>query len=139
MNNFIFKNPTQLIFGKGMIAELSKHIPDYCKLMVTFGGGSVKKNGVYDQVIKALEGKNYIEFWGIEPNPRIETLRKAIELGKAEGVDKTHFGRFALPRRPVGIGAAGQNGVYRAARSRFDSAGNRFGNEQRCSYLLRRD
>ena len=87
MNNFIFQNPTRLIFGKGMIAELSKQIPDDCKLMVTFGGGSVKKNGVYDQVIKALEGKNYIEFWGIEPNPRIETLRKAIELGKAEGVN----------------------------------------------------
>ena len=87
MNNFIFQNPTRLIFGKGMIAELSKQIPDYCKLMVTFGGGSVKKNGVYDQVIKALEGKNYIEFWGIEPNPKIETLRKAIELGKAEGVN----------------------------------------------------
>ena len=87
MNNFIFQNPTRLIFGKGMIAELSKQIPNDCKLMVTFGGGSVKKNGVYDQVIKALEGKNYIEFWGIEPNPRIETLRKAIELGKAEGVN----------------------------------------------------
>lgn len=87
MNNFIFQNPTRLIFGKGMIAELSKQIPNDCKLMVTFGGGSVKRNGVYDQVIKALEGKNYIEFWGIEPNPRIETLRKAIELGKAEGVN----------------------------------------------------
>ncbi|MBR4999340.1 MAG: iron-containing alcohol dehydrogenase, partial [Rikenellaceae bacterium] len=87
MNNFIFQNPTRLIFGKGMIAELSTQIPNDCKLMVTFGGGSVKKNGVYDQVIKALEGKNYIEFWGIEPNPRIETLRKAIELGKAEGVN----------------------------------------------------
>ena len=55
--------------------------------MITFGGGSVKKNGVYDQVIKALEGREYVEFWGIEPNPSIETLRKAIALGKEKNVD----------------------------------------------------
>ncbi len=87
MNNFIFQNPTKLIFGKGMIAELSKVIPDDKHIMITFGGGSVKKNGVYNQVIKALEGRDYIEFWGIEPNPSIETLRKAIALGKEKKVD----------------------------------------------------
>lgn len=87
MNNFIFQNPTRLIFGKGMIAELSKAIPADKRIMITFGGGSVKKNGVYDQVIKALEGREYVEFWGIEPNPAIETLRKAIELGKEKQVD----------------------------------------------------
>ncbi len=87
MNNFIFQNPTKLIFGKGMIAELSKAIPDDKHIMITFGGGSVKKNGVYNQVIKALEGRDYIEFWGIEPNPSIETLRKAIALGKEKKVD----------------------------------------------------
>lgn len=87
MDNFIFQNPTQLIFGKGMIAELSKVIPADKHIMITFGGGSVKKNGVYEQVIKALEGHNYIEFWGIEPNPAIETLRKAIALGKEKKVD----------------------------------------------------
>lgn len=82
MENFIFQNPTKLIFGKGMIAELSKMIPADKRIMITFGGGSVKKNGVYDQVLKALQGRDYIEFWGIEPNPSIETLRKAIALGK---------------------------------------------------------
>ncbi len=87
MNNFIFQNPTRLIFGRGMISELPKQIPADCRLMITFGGGSVKKNGVYDQITKALEGRDYVEFWGIEPNPRIETLRKAIELGKKEGVN----------------------------------------------------
>ncbi|MFI3292484.1 MAG: iron-containing alcohol dehydrogenase [Rikenellaceae bacterium] len=87
MNNFQFQNPTKLIFGKGMISKLSKELPRDAKIMVTFGGGSVKKNGVYDQVIEALKGFDYIEFWGIEPNPRIETLRKAIELGKKEGVN----------------------------------------------------
>ena len=55
--------------------------------MITFGGGSVKKNGVYDQVKEALKAHNTIEFWGIEPNPSIETLRKAIALGKEEKVD----------------------------------------------------
>lgn len=87
MNNFKFQNPTRLIFGKGMIAELSKAIPAGKRILITFGGGSVKKNGVYDQVIKALEGQEYVEFWGIEPNPSIETLRKAIALGKEKQVD----------------------------------------------------
>lgn len=87
MNNFIFQNPTRLIFGKGMIAELSRAIPADKNIMITFGGGSVKKNGVYEQVIRALEGRHYVEFWGIEPNPAIETLRKAIALGKQEKTD----------------------------------------------------
>ena len=87
MKNFSFQNPTRLIFGDGMIASLSKEIPAGKKIMVTFGGGSVKKNGVYDQVIKALEGRIVTEFWGIEANPTIETLRKAIALGKEKQID----------------------------------------------------
>ena len=63
MNNFVFRNPTKLIFGKGTIARLADEIPAGCKLMVTFGGGSVKKNGVYEQVTAALKGRDYIEFW----------------------------------------------------------------------------
>lgn len=70
-----------------MIAELSRAIPTDKRIMITFGGGSVKKNGVYEQVIQALKGHNYVEFWGIEPNPAIETLRKAIILGKEKKVD----------------------------------------------------
>ncbi len=87
MNNFIFQNPTRLIFGKGMIAQIAKEIPAGKKVMVTFGGGSVKKNGVYDQVIEALKGFDVTEFWGIEPNPSVETLRKAIALGKEKNID----------------------------------------------------
>lgn len=87
MNNFKFQNPTQLIFGKGMIAELGKAIPVGKRILITFGGGSVKANGVYAQVVKALEGRDYLEFWGIEPNPSIETLRKAIALGKEHKID----------------------------------------------------
>ncbi len=87
MNNFSFQNPTKLLFGKGMISRLTKEIPDGKKIMITFGGGSVKENGVYNQVQAAMAGKEYIEFWGIEANPSIETLRKAIELGRKEKVD----------------------------------------------------
>lgn len=87
LNNFSFRNPTKLIMGKGMIAQLSHEIPAGKKVMITFGGGSVKKNGVYEQVKEALKDHDTIEFWGIEPNPRIETLRKAIEMGKEKNVD----------------------------------------------------
>lgn len=87
MNNFIFQNPTKLIFGKGMISQLAQEIPADKRIMITFGGGSVKENGVYEQVIQALEGRDFIEFWGIEPNPSIETLRKAIQLGKENKID----------------------------------------------------
>ena len=86
MNNFEFQNPTRLIFGKGQIARLSQELPHDKKILVTFGGGSVKANGVYDKVMGALEGFDYIEFWGIEPNPKVETLRKAVKLCKEEGV-----------------------------------------------------
>lgn len=87
MHNFSFQNTTHLIFGKGTIAKLSKQIPKEKRILITFGGGSVKKNGVYDQVINALNGYDVTEFWGIEPNPSIETLRKAIALGKEKGID----------------------------------------------------
>ncbi len=87
MKKFIFQNTTKIVFGKGTIANLTKELPVDKKIMLTFGGGSVKKNGVYNQVIHALKGYNYVEFWGIEPNPKVETLRKAVELGKKEKVD----------------------------------------------------
>ena len=87
MENFVFQNPTKLIFGKGMIARLAKEIPAEKRVLVTFGGGSVKKNGVYEQVREALKGFEVIEFWGIESNPKIETLREAIQLGRENQVD----------------------------------------------------
>ena len=87
MDNFIFQNPVKLIMGRGMIGRLSEEIPADKRVMITFGGGSVKKNGVYDQVKEALKNHFTVEFWGIEPNPSIETLRKAIALGKEEKVD----------------------------------------------------
>ena len=82
MNNFTFRNPTKLVFGKDSILELPKLLPSDAKILLTFGGGSVKRNGVYEAVISQLSGFQTVEFWGIEPNPKVETLRKAIALGK---------------------------------------------------------
>lgn len=87
MQNFIFQNPVKLIFGQGQIARLKYEIPLDKRVMITFGGGSVRHNGVYEQVKEALKEHYTVEFWGIEPNPTVETLRKAVELGKAERVD----------------------------------------------------
>lgn len=87
MENFIFKNPTKLIFGKGQIAQLTKEIPSAKRIMITMGGGSVLKNGVYDQVKEALKNHHIVEFKGIEPNPKFETLLKAVELAKSEKID----------------------------------------------------
>lgn len=87
MQNFIFSNPTKLIFGKGTIAKLAGQVPANGKVMITYGGGSIFKNGVYDQVKEALKAHNTIEFGGIEANPEYETLMKAIAVCKEQGVD----------------------------------------------------
>ena len=70
MNNFTFQNPVKIIFGKGSIAELPNNLYKGEKIMMTYGGGSIKKNGVYDQVKKALEGYSIIEFEGCKNLPR---------------------------------------------------------------------
>jgi NADP-dependent alcohol dehydrogenase len=87
MNNFIFCNPVKIVFGKGTIAQLPQLIPNRTKLLFIYGGGSIKRNGVYNQVIRALNGRLVLEFGGIEPNPRYETCMKALALGKKEGVE----------------------------------------------------
>lgn len=86
MENFIYQNPVEVIFGKGSIAGLETKIPKDKKILLCFGSGSVKKNGVYDQVIKALKNHSMIEFWGIEPNPRYETCMEAVHLAKKEKI-----------------------------------------------------
>lgn len=87
MNNFTFRNPTKLIFGKGTIAKLGKEIPANAKIMVTYGGGSIRRNGVYEQVMDALQGRNVMEFGGIEANPQYTTLKKAIDICRQHGVN----------------------------------------------------
>lgn len=87
MLNFELYNPTRLLYGKGQIAEIANLIDKKYKVLIVYGGGSIKINGVYDQVVKALEGFDVIEFAGVEPNPRYETLVKAVELIKRKNVD----------------------------------------------------
>jgi NADP-dependent alcohol dehydrogenase len=87
MNNFVFQNPTKLIFGKGTIASLATEIPADKKILMTYGGGSIKANGVYDQVKEALKNHSVTEFAGIEPNPTYETLIKAVEIVKEQKID----------------------------------------------------
>lgn len=86
MNNFDFKNPTKIIFGKGQIAQLNKEIPENSKVLILYGGGSIKKNGVYDQVTEALKDYEVVEFGGIPANPEYEILLKALDVIKAEGI-----------------------------------------------------
>ena len=69
MNNFEFKNPTKIIFGKDTIAKLSEEIPADAKVLLLYGGGSIKKNGIYEQVKSALSKVDVIEFGGIPANP----------------------------------------------------------------------
>ena len=84
---FSFSNPTRIQFGQGQIGSINTLIPKDSHVLVLFGGGSIKKNGVYEQVENALEGYNWESFGGVEPNPTIETLDKAVALIKETGVD----------------------------------------------------
>ena len=86
-NNFNFYNPTRILFGKGQISKIDKYIPKDAKVLITYGGGSVKRFGTFDQVIKGLGDRQWGEFGGIEPNPVYETLIKAVDIIKTEGYD----------------------------------------------------
>ncbi|MEI6138518.1 MAG: iron-containing alcohol dehydrogenase [Mariniphaga sp.] len=87
MKNFEFFNPVRIVFGKGEIAKLTNLVPKGAKVMMTYGGGSIKKNGIYDQVKTALTGFDVTEFSGIEANPHYETLMMAVEIVKANKID----------------------------------------------------
>lgn len=82
-----YYNPTTIHFGKGKIKSITQHIPKEQKVLVVYGGGSIKKNGVYDQVAAALEGYDWIEFSGVEANPTYETMNKAVEVVKENNID----------------------------------------------------
>jgi NADP-dependent alcohol dehydrogenase len=85
--NFQYANPTRICFGEGQIATLPTLIPPGCRLLVLYGGGSIKQNGVYEQLIQALEGVTWQEFSGIGANPRYELLMEAVALVKRERID----------------------------------------------------
>ena len=111
---FSFVNPTKIHFGQGKIASVTDAIPSTCKVLVIYGGGSIKKNGVYQQVKDALSKHTWIEFSGVEPNPTMENLDKAVALVKAEKVD------FILA---VGGGSVIDGAKYVAAAACYDGAG----------------
>lgn len=87
MLNFSFENQTRIHFGEGQIATLSTEIPKEAKVLVVYGGGSIKNNGVYDQVVNALKDHTWFEFSGIEPNPKYDTLMKAQAMIKEHDID----------------------------------------------------
>ncbi|MDI9860454.1 iron-containing alcohol dehydrogenase [Flectobacillus roseus] len=87
MLNFELQNPTKILFGKGQIANIAIEIPANARVLMTYGGGSIKTNGVYEQVIEALKGHEVVEFSGIEPNPTYETLMKAVEIIRTQKLD----------------------------------------------------
>jgi NADP-dependent alcohol dehydrogenase len=87
MQNFNYYNPTQIIFGKDRLAELTDHVPANSKVLVLYGGGSVKKYGTLDKVIEALPGREIVEFGGIEPNPQFMTLMKAVKVAKEQNIE----------------------------------------------------
>jgi NADP-dependent alcohol dehydrogenase len=86
MNNFDFQNPTKIIFGKDEISKLSNEIPENAKVLMLYGGGSIKKNGVYEQVSTALSNFEVIEFGGIPANPEYSVLIKALKIIKEENI-----------------------------------------------------
>jgi alcohol dehydrogenase YqhD (iron-dependent ADH family) len=90
MENFTYYNPTRLIFGKGEIEQLGVEVPKFGeKLLLVYGGGSIKRNGLYDSVVKLLEQNNIqiYELSGVEPNPRLTTVQRGIEICKAEKIE----------------------------------------------------
>ncbi len=91
MNNFIFENATKTYFGKGCVKEyLSEELSKYGNtIMLAYGGGSIKKNGVYDEVVKILQsaGKNVIEFSGIMSNPTYAKVQQGAKLAREKQVD----------------------------------------------------
>ena len=90
MENFIYSIPTTIYFGKGQIEHVSQAVRPYGKkALIVYGGGSVKKNGIFDRVTEILEheGIAWEELGGVEPNPRIETVRKGAELCKAGNIE----------------------------------------------------
>lgn len=87
MENFSFVNPVKIIFGKDTIQRIKGEIPSGSKILIVYGGGSIKKNGVYDQVTAALSGYEIHEFAGIEPNPHYETCMTAVDVIKDKGID----------------------------------------------------
>lgn len=111
MNNFNLYTPTRILFGKGAVNELRQQIPAGARILLTYGGGSVKKTGVLDQVLAQLKDFYVVEFGGIESNPAYETAMKAVEVVKEQDIN------FLLA---VGGGSVVDATKFIAAAARYD-------------------
>lgn len=111
MFNFSYHNPTRVVFGQGQISQLTELLPAKSKILLLYGGGSIKRNGVYEQVRSAIADFDVVEFAGIEPNPSFETLLKAVDVVKSEGIT------FLLP---VGGGSVIDGAKFIAAAAMFE-------------------
>lgn len=111
---FTYANPTRIRFGKEQIQAIAKEIPSDQKVLLIYGGGSIKNNGVYDQVCAALADHQLVEFAGVEPNPTVETLDKAVALAKTEQAN------YVLA---VGGGSVIDGAKYVAAAALYDGEG----------------
>lgn len=87
MRSFEYYNPVRIVFGEGQIAKLSELVPANARVLILYGGGSIKKNGTLDEVKSALGDRHVAEFSGIEPNPEFDTLMKAVAQIKAQNLD----------------------------------------------------
>lgn len=118
MKEFTYKNPTEIIFGEGKIANIGELIKPYTKrLLLTYGGGSIKKNGIYDIVINSLRENevDFIEYSGIKPNPVLSHAKAGIELVKAEKIDTilaVGGGSVIDESKAIAIGACYDNDVW---------------------------
>ena len=113
VNNFNFANITRIVFGKGQIAQLPTLIPKDRIVYMTYGGGSIKRNGTYDQVMTALKGYEVHEFGGIEANPDFDTLMKAVAEIKKLDVNRVYL-------LAVGGGSVADGTKLIAAASKWD-------------------
>lgn len=111
MLNFTFKNQTEILFGKGQVKLINDRIPQDANVLLLYGGGSIKSNGIYDQVTKQLEGHKVVEFSGVEPNPSFETLMQAVEKVREENIN------FIMA---VGGGSVIDGAKFVAAAANFD-------------------
>ena len=114
MMTFNYSNPTNIIFGQGQITAIQQKIPASAKVLLLYGGGSIKDNGIYQQVTQALSEHSVLEFSGITPNPTVEHLDKAVDLAKAQNIT------FILA---VGGGSVIDGAKYVAAAACYNGTG----------------
>tara|TARA_B100000700_G_scaffold35592_2_gene34576 strand:- start:1418 stop:2572 length:1155 start_codon:yes stop_codon:yes gene_type:complete len=114
MLNFEYKNTTEILFGEGQSKLIPERLNSNDKILLLYGGGSIKKNGVYDDVVAALAGFEFVEFAGVEPNPTYETLSEALQVVKEQDIN------FILA---VGGGSVIDGAKYIAAAAHYPGDG----------------